>query len=53
MERVICFISMVLQTSSDIKGAANVKRRIKQRLVEWNEGKFDMLGSSTIMCVEA
>ena len=44
---------MVLQTSSDIKGAANVKRRIKQRIVEWNEGKFDKLGSSTIMCAEA
>ena len=53
MERVLCFKSMVLQTSSDIKGTANVKRRIKQRIVEWNEGKFDMLGSSTIMCAEA
>ena len=53
MERVLCFISMVLQTSSDIKGTANVKRRSKQRIVEWNEGKFDMLGSSTIMCAEA
>ena len=53
MERVTCFISMDLHTSSDIKGAANVKRRTKQRLVEWNEGKFDMLGSSTIICAEA
>ena len=27
MERVICFISMVLQISLDIKGTSNVKRR--------------------------
>ena len=50
IERILCFISMILHTASDIKGAANVKRRIKQRLVEWNEGNFDMIGSSTIMC---
>ena len=53
MERVLYFKSMVLQTSSDIKVAANGKRRIKQRIVEWNERNFDMLGSNTIMCAEA
>ena len=53
MERVLCFISMILQTSSDIKGTANVKRRIKERFAEWNEGKFDMRGLSTIMYAEA
>ena len=43
---------MILQTTSDIKGTANTKRRVKQRLVEWDEEKFDILGLSTTRCTQ-
>ena len=53
MERVLCVMSVTLQMSLDIKGAAHIKRRIKQRLVEWYKDKFQMLISNTVMCAEA
>ena len=34
MERVLYFTSMILQVSSDIKGAANVWYRLKQKMIE-------------------
>ena len=34
MEKVICFMSMILQRSPDLKGVGNIKRRIKQRILE-------------------
>ena len=45
-------MSMILQTTSDVKGTANTRRRVKQRLVEWDEEKFDILGLSTIRCTQ-
>ena len=53
MEKVMCFMSMILQRSTDLKGAENIKRRIKQNILDWNEKKHKMLNSSTIICVEA
>ena len=52
MEKVMCFMSMILQRSTDLKGAENIKRRIKQNILDWNEKKHKMLNSSTIICVE-
>ena len=43
---------MILQTTSDVKGTANTRRRVKQRLVEWDEEKFDILGLSTTRCTQ-
>ena len=43
MEKVICFMSMILQRSPDLKGAGNIKRRIKQRILDWNDKKYEML----------
>ena len=40
MERIICFMSMILQVSPGIKGTANVRRRLKQRMIKWEESKF-------------
>ena len=49
MEKVTCFISMILQRSPDLKRwGGNIKRRIKRRILEWEE----MLNLSTIICAE-
>lgn len=39
--------------SSKIKGTTHVRRRINQRLAKWEESKFQMLASSTVMYIEA
>ena len=44
---------MTLHVSPDIKRFTHVRRRIKQRLVEWKERKFQMLALSTVTCEEA
>lgn len=46
-------MSIILQVSPDIKGAANVRRRLKQRMIEWEESKFQMVISSTVMSAAA
>ena len=53
MEKVLCFMSVTLQTSPDIKRAIHIRRRIKQRLDEWDKEKYQMLVSNTVMCAEA
>ena len=40
MERFLCFMSMILPVSPDIKGATNVRRRLKQGIIKWEESKF-------------
>ena len=52
MERALCFMSMVLQIYLVVKGDSNIQRRIKQRLVDWVDKKYQMLGS-TVLCAEA
>ena len=42
-------MSMTLQVSPDIKKATRIKCRVNQRLVEWEESKFEILGSSTVI----
>ena len=49
----MCFMSMILHRSPDLKGVGNIKRRIKQRILDWNDKKYEMLNSSTIICAEA
>ena len=49
----MCFISMILQRSPDLKEVGNVKRWSKQRILEWKEKKYEMLNSRTIICAEA
>ena len=34
IEKLMCFVSMILQRSLDFKGVSNIKRRIKQRILE-------------------
>ena len=53
MEWPLCFIASMLQVTSDIKGTANIRCRITQRITKWKEGKYQILISSTILCVEA
>ena len=53
MEKVLCFMSVTLQTSPDIKGATHMNNRIKQRLGEWEKEKYQMIVSNTVMCAEA
>ena len=52
MDRPLCFLAVMLQRSPDVRGASNVRARIKQRLKEWTEGKFQMLVSSAEMCAK-
>ena len=52
MEKVLCFMPMVLQIFLVVKGASNIQRKIKQRLVDWVDKKYQMLGS-TVLCAEA
>ena len=52
MEEGLCFMSMILHTSSDLQGTANTRQRIKQRLVAWVDKKYQILASSTVLCVE-
>ena len=35
MEKVMCFMLMILQKSPDLKGVGNIKDRIKQRILEF------------------
>ena len=35
-----------------LKGVGNIKRKLKQRILEWEKNKFEMLNSSTIICAE-
>ena len=37
MKRLLCYMSMILQISLDINVTTNVRRRIKQRLADWDE----------------
>ena len=53
MDRHLCFLVVMLQCSPEIYGASNVRTRIKQRLKEWTEEKFQTLVSSTELCVES
>ena len=53
IEKLMCFVSMILQRSPDFKGVSNIKRRIRQRILEWEEKKLEKLISSTIICAEA
>jgi len=53
MEKVLYFMPVTLQTSPNIKGATPIKRKIKQRLEEWDKEKYQMLVSNTVMCAEA
>ena len=42
-----------MQVGPDIKGTANIRRRIIQHITEWKESKHQILISSTILCAEA
>ena len=53
VERVLCFMSMILQVSHNIKRAANVRRRLKEKMIEWEESKYQLLTSSIGICTEA
>ena len=53
LEKPLCFIESVLQAKPGIKGTPNIRRRIKQRSLEWEHEKFQMLTPSTILCAEA
>ena len=53
MEKVLCFMSTILQTSPDVKGSVNIRKRITQRLLDWENKKYLMLISSTVLCAEA
>ena len=53
MEKPLCFIAIMLKVAPDVKGTPNIRRRIKQRLLEWEQGKFQMLTSNTILCAAA
>lgn len=53
MQRVVYFMLITLQTSSDIKETSHVRRRIKQRRVELEEEKFQISVFSTVMCGQA
>ena len=52
MEKVLCFMSTILHTSSDVKGSSNIWRRVRQRLLDWENKKYWMLISSTVLCTE-
>ena len=43
MDRPLCLLAVTLQRSPDVRGASNVRARIKQRLREWVEGNFKCL----------
>ena len=51
-KKVMCLVSMILQITPDLKGTGNIKRKLKQRILEWEEKTFDILNSSTIICTE-
>ena len=46
-------MSMILQTSPDVKGTSNIRKRIKNRITDWIDKKFQMLASSIVLCAEA
>lgn len=52
-ERVLCFISTILQQSPDIKSTPSIRNRIKSRLQDWNDNKHNILVSSAVLCAEA
>ena len=35
MEKVLCFMSTILQTSPDVKGSANIRKRVRQIFLDW------------------
>ena len=49
----LCYLFVILKKLPDVKGSQNIRKRIKQRLFEWNDGKFQVLTPSTILCAEA
>ena len=53
MEHGKIFMSMILQTSPDVKGTSNIRKGIKNRIANWIDKKFQVLASSTVLCAEA
>ena len=51
-EKVLCYVSTMLQQSPDAKGTPSIRQRIKTRLQDWKEGKHNVLISSTIISAE-
>ena len=47
-EKMIVFITVILQRSRDIKKSRDIRRRIERRLTEWSQGLFDMLLEDTV-----
>ena len=47
-ERFIIFQSVILQRSSEVKKARDIRARIQWRLKEWKAGKYDMLVQDTV-----
>ena len=53
MENVLCFMATILQTSPNVKGSTNIRKRVSQRLIYWENKKYQTLISSTVLCAEA
>ena len=53
MEKVLCYMSMILHTSPDVKRTSNIRKRINNRITDWIDKKFQMLASSTVLYAEA
>ena len=53
MQKRLCFITSMLQVVPDVKGAPDIRRRTNQLLLEWEQVKFQMLTSRTILCAAA
>ena len=52
IDNPLCFMALALQTSPDVKGSTNVRKRIKNKLLEWEEDKHRMLTTCAILCAE-
>ena len=46
-ERPLCFLAVVLARRPGLTKSAGIKRRVKNRLALWQEGKFDALVQDT------